>query len=61
MPVFDGLALQFGNRVRGPAILEQVNTTTFVASEFNVITDRYGSFTMYLRDREDEVKRRIFA
>ncbi len=61
VPVFDGLALQFGNRVEGPAIVEQVNTTTFVAPEFNVCTDRYGSFTMYLKDREDEVKRRILA
>jgi N-methylhydantoinase A len=59
VPVFDGLAMQFGNRIEGPAIIEQVNTTTFVTPEFNVLTDRYGSFTMYLKDREDEVKRRI--
>jgi N-methylhydantoinase A len=59
VPVFDGLALQFGNRIEGPAIIEQVNTTTFVAPEFNVFTDRYGSFTMYVKEREDEVKRRI--
>ncbi|MBI5572258.1 MAG: hydantoinase/oxoprolinase family protein [Desulfomonile tiedjei] len=61
IPVFDGLALQFGNRIEGPAIVEQVNTTTFVAPEFNVFTDRYGSFTMYLKDREDEVQRRILS
>ncbi|MEW6532574.1 MAG: hydantoinase/oxoprolinase family protein [Thermodesulfobacteriota bacterium] len=61
VPVFDGLALRFGNRIEGPAIIEQVNTTTFVTGEFNVLTDRYGSFTMYLKDREDEVKRRILA
>ena len=59
--VFDGLALQFGNRIEGPAIIEQVNTTTFVAPEFNVLTDRFGSFTMYLKDREEEVKRRILS
>jgi len=61
VPVFDGLALQFGNRIEGPAIIEQVNTTTFVAPEFNVLTDRYGSFTMYLKDREEDVKRRIVS
>jgi len=59
--VFDGLALQFGNRVEGPAIIEQVNTTTFVAPEFNVLTDRYGSFTMYLKNLEEDVKRRILS
>jgi N-methylhydantoinase A len=59
IPVFDGLALQFGNRIEGPAIVEQVNTTTFVSPEFNVLTDRYGSFTMYLKALEDDVKRRI--
>jgi N-methylhydantoinase A len=59
IPVFDGLALQFGARIEGPAIIEQVNTTTFVIPEFNVLTDRFGSFTMYLKGIEDEVKRRI--
>jgi len=59
IPVFDGLALQFGNRIEGPAIVEQVNTTTFVAPEFNVLTDRFGSFTMYIKGREEDVKRRI--
>lgn len=61
VPVFDGLALQFGNRVEGPAIVEQVNTTTFVAPEFNVLTDCYGSFTMYLKNLEEDVKRRILS
>jgi N-methylhydantoinase A len=59
--VFDGLALEFGNHIEGPAIIEQVNTTTFVAPEFNVLTDRFGSFTMYLKDCEEEVKRRILS
>ena len=61
VPVFDGLALQFGNRIQGPAIVEQVNTTTFVAPEFNVLTDRFGSFTMYLKHLEEDVKRRILS
>jgi N-methylhydantoinase A len=61
VPVYDGLALQFGNRIEGPAIIEQVNTTTFVTPEFNVLTDRFGSFTMYLKDREEEVARGILS
>jgi N-methylhydantoinase A len=60
IPVFDGPALQFGNRIEGPAIIEQVNTTTFVASQFNVLTDRFGSFTMFRKHLEEDVKRRIF-
>lgn len=59
VPVFNGLALELGNRIEGPAIFEQVNTTTFVAPEFNVLTDRFGSFTMFLKEREEDVKRRI--
>lgn len=61
VPVFNGLALQFGNRIEGPAIIEQVNTTTFVTPEFNVLTDRYGSFTMFVKDLEEDVKRRILS
>lgn len=61
VPVFDGLALQFGNRIEGPAIIEQVNTTTLVTPEFNVLTDKFGSFTMYLKDREEDVKGRILS
>jgi N-methylhydantoinase A len=61
VPVFDGLALQFGNRIVGPAIIEQVNTTTFVTPEFNVLTDRFGSYTMYLKSVEEEVKGRIVS
>jgi N-methylhydantoinase A len=61
VPIFDGLALQFGNRIEGPAIIEQVNTTTFLTPEFNVLTDKFGSFTMYLKDREEDVQRRILA
>jgi len=61
VPVFDGLALQYGNRIEGPAIIEQVNTTTFLTPEFNVLTDKFGSFTMYLKDREEDVQRRILS
>jgi N-methylhydantoinase A len=54
IPVFDGAELRFGNKVEGPAIIEQVNTTTFVTPEFNVICDRYGSYSMVLKTRETE-------
>ena len=57
--VFDGDRLRYGNKIEGPTIIEQVNTTTFVSPEFSVLCDAYGSFTMYLKSREKEFKRRI--
>ena len=61
VPVFDGDRLQYGNQIEGPAIVEQVNTTTFVSPEFSVICDAYGSFTMYLKSREREFKRKAIS
>jgi N-methylhydantoinase A len=58
IPVYDGLALEFGNRIEGPAIIEQVNTTTLVTSEYRVLVDKYGNYTMYLASMEDEAVRR---
>jgi N-methylhydantoinase A len=57
--VFDGMKLKFGNKIIGPAIIEQLNTTAFVTPEYNLMVDQYGSYTMYLKDREDEVEKRI--
>jgi N-methylhydantoinase A len=55
VPVYDGHKLRHGNKVEGPALIEQVNTTTFITPEYNVICDRYGSYTMYLKSKEDEI------
>ena len=57
--VYDGSKLRCGNKVIGPGIIEQVNTTTFVNPDYNVICDKYGSYTMYLKAREKEFIRRI--
>lgn len=59
VPVFDGDKLRSGNKIEGPAIIEQVNTTTFVSPEFSVVCDAYGSFTMVLKSREKEFKSRV--
>ena len=59
VPIYDGAKLKYGNKVEGPAIIEQVNTTTFVTPDYNVLCDRYGSYTMYLKAREKEFIRRI--
>jgi N-methylhydantoinase A len=59
VPVFDGDKLRYGNRIEGPALIEQVNTTTFVSPEFSAICDAYGSFTLYIKSREKEFKGRV--
>ncbi|MFQ5535532.1 MAG: hydantoinase/oxoprolinase family protein [Sphingomonadales bacterium] len=55
IPVYDGHALHFGNRIEGPAILEQVTTTIFVGASFDCVCDKYGSFALYRKGREDLV------
>lgn len=59
VPVYNGHKLRYGNRVEGPAIIEQVNTTTFVTPEYNVLCDRYGSYTMYLKTKENEIAKKL--
>ncbi|MGQ9583380.1 MAG: hydantoinase/oxoprolinase family protein [Thermoplasmatota archaeon] len=57
VPVYDGHRLRYGNRLEGPALIEQVNTSTFVSSEFSVVVDRMGSYTLYLKGREEFLRR----
>ncbi len=57
--IFDGHKLRHGNRIKGPAIIEQVHTTIFIPSEYSLVCDKFGSFTMYLKDGEEEVLRRV--
>ncbi|MHB8763222.1 MAG: hydantoinase/oxoprolinase family protein [Deferrisomatales bacterium] len=59
--VFDGMKLRFGNRLAGPCVIEQVNTSTFVSPEFKVIVDRLGTYTLYIPEREEEVTRRVLG
>ncbi len=59
IPVYDGHKLRYGNKVEGPALIEQVNTTTFVTPEYDVLCDRYGSYTMYLKTRENEIVKKL--
>ena len=55
VPVYDGHLTRCGNRISGPAIIEQVNTTLLLTSSFDCVCDRYGSFAVYTRGREDLV------
>ena len=53
VPVYDGHALRYGNRFRGPGIVEQRNTTLFVSAAFDLVVDSMNSFVVFRRDRID--------
>ena len=55
VPVYDGEALKFGNRIEGPAMIEEVTTSIFVSAAFDMVCDRFGSFAIYLKGREELV------
>lgn len=57
--VFDALKLEFGNQICGPVILEQVNTTAFITPGYNVMVDKYGSYTVYDKRLEDKIIKKI--
>jgi N-methylhydantoinase A len=59
VPVYNGHRLVYGNKVEGPAIIEQVNTTTFVSPEYSVLCDRFGSYTIYLKGKQKEIRERL--
>ena len=55
VPVFDGHKLRYGNRIAGPAVIEQVTTAIFVSESFDCLVDQFGSFALYRKGREDLV------
>lgn len=57
--VYDGHRLRYGNCVEGPAVIEQVNTTTFLTPEYNALCDQYGSYTVYLKAGEEDIRKKI--
>ncbi len=48
VPVYDGDGMGNGNKVEGPAIIEQIHTTIFVPPEYRLHCDLYGSFVLDL-------------
>ena len=51
--VYDGHKMRFGNRLRGPAMIEQVTTAIVVSDAYDCVVDQYGSFALYEKGRED--------
>jgi N-methylhydantoinase A len=56
VPVYDGHRMRFGNRVAGPAMIEQETTAIFISASYDCVVDVYGSFALYQKGREDLVK-----
>lgn len=61
IPVYDGHRMGFGNRIEGPAMIEQETTAILVAASWDCVVDTYGSFALYRKGREDLVKSAIGA
>ena len=59
VPVYDGERLCHGHQGSGPAIIEQITTTTFVSPEFDFVVDRAGSYCLYLREIGHTYLRRV--
>jgi len=48
VPAYDGNSMGYGQGMKGPAIIEQINTTIFVPPEYEVECDAYGSYLLSL-------------
>ena len=57
VPVYDGDQLSHGNRIKGPAIIEQVVTTILVPYGFDMICDKINNFVLYNCKLEEEAIR----
>jgi N-methylhydantoinase A len=55
VPVYDGHRLRFGNRVDGPALIEQETTAVFVSNSYDCVVDALGSFALFAKGHEDLV------
>ncbi len=55
IPVYDGHMTRHGNRIRGPALIEQVNTTLLLGSSHDCLCDKYGSFIAFDKRYENRL------
>jgi N-methylhydantoinase A len=55
VPVYDGHKTRCGNRLAGPALIEQVNTTLLLSASFDCVCDRYGSFVAFQKGRQKQL------
>jgi N-methylhydantoinase A len=55
VPVYDGHKMHYGNRVSGPAIIEEITTAIYVSESFDCLVDQFGSFALYKKGHADLV------
>jgi len=53
--IYDGSRLRCGNRIAGPALIEQETMSVFVSASHDCVVDRRASFVLYPKGREDLV------
>lgn len=59
VPVYHGAALEPGDQIGGPAIVELGTTTIVVHEEYDAVVDVNGSFVLYLQARRNEILPRL--
>jgi len=58
--VYEGPNIRHGNRLIGPAIIEEPTTTIFVTPDFQLTCDEYGSYLLYPKETGlDEILEKI--
>lgn len=55
VPVYDGHRMRHGNRISGPALIEQETTAIFVSGSFDCVIDALGSFALFRKGSEQLV------
>ena len=55
VPVYDGHKLAGGQRIAGPAIVEEVTTSIVLTASWDAVVDRLGSLVLYRKERADLV------
>ena len=53
VPVFDGDSLSVGQKISGPALVEQITCTVVVPSDYRLLCDRLGSFALFPVQQRD--------
>ena len=56
VPVYDGHRMRCGQRIAGPALVEQQTTAIVISEGYDCQVDALGSFVLYAKGREDLVE-----
>jgi N-methylhydantoinase A len=49
VPVYDGRKMGSGNKISGPAIIEEPTTTIFLTPDWQLACDRYSNYLVFLK------------